>query len=55
MYILKVGETSRSVAILTEENYLVIIQIIRDLKSKFTTAYVADSPRRANSIRKNPK
>lgn len=51
----KRNDDSRRVAIITEDNYVVIIQIIRDLKAKFTTAYVADSPRTAEAIRKNPK
>lgn len=51
----KRNDNSRRVAIINEDNYVVIIQIIRDVKAKFTTAYVADSPKTANLIRKNPK
>lgn len=51
----KRNDNSRRVAIINEDNYVVIIQIIRDVKAKFTTAYVADSPKTANLIRKNPE
>ena len=49
------NDNNRRVAIISEDNYVVIIQIIKDLKAKFITAYVADSPHTALAIRENPK
>lgn len=51
----KTNDNNRRVAIISEDNYVVIIQIIKNLKAKFVTAYVADSPNTASAIRKNPK
>lgn len=51
----KRNDNSRRVAIINEDNYVVIIQIIRGINAKFITAYVADSPNTANQIRNNPK
>jgi len=51
----KTNDNNRRVAIISEDNYVVIIQIIKDLKAKFITAYVADSPHTALAIRENPK
>jgi hypothetical protein len=51
----KTNDNNRRVAIINEDNYVVIIQIIKELKAKFVTAYVADSPNTALAIRQNPK
>lgn len=51
----KTNDNNRRVAIINEDDYVVIIQIIKDLKAKFVTAYAADSPHTALSIRNNPK
>lgn len=51
----KRNDSSRRVAIITQDNYVVIIQLIRGVKAKFTTAYVADSPKTASLIRENPE
>jgi hypothetical protein len=51
----KINDNNRRVAIINEDDYVVIIQIVKDLKAKFVTAYVADSPHTALSIRNNPK
>lgn len=51
----KRNDWNRRVTIINEDNYVVVIQIIKDKKSKFITAYVADSPNTAIAIRKNPK
>ncbi|WP_142413865.1 hypothetical protein [Hathewaya massiliensis] len=51
----KTNDNNRRVAIISEDDYVVIIKIIKDLKAKFITAYVADSPHTALAIRKNPK
>lgn len=46
---------NRRVAIISEDNYVVVIQIIKDNKAKFVTAYVADSPNTAKAIRQGEK
>ena len=46
---------NRRVTIINEDNYVVVIQIIKENKAKFVTAYVADSPHTAKSIRQGPK
>lgn len=51
----KRNDWNRRVTIINEDNYVVVIQIIKDKKAKFITAYVADSPNTAIAIRKNPK
>ncbi|MGL4990063.1 MAG: hypothetical protein ACRC57_02685 [Sarcina sp.] len=51
----KRNDNSRRVAIINEDNYVVIIRIIKDKNAKFITAYVADSPNTANEIRNNPR
>lgn len=51
----KRNDWNRRVTIINEDNYVVVIQIIKDNKAKFVTAYVADSPHTAKSIRQNPK
>ncbi|MEG2017111.1 MAG: hypothetical protein RR128_01470 [Clostridium sp.] len=51
----KRNDNNRRVAIINEDNYVVIIQLIREQKAKFVTAYVADSPDTAKQIRNNPE
>ena len=51
----KRNDWNRRVTIINEDNYVVVIQIIKDKKAKFITAYVADSPNTAIAIRQNPK
>ena len=48
-------DNSRRVAIITEDDYVVIIRLIRDKQAKFVTAYLADSGRTATEIRKSPE
>jgi len=48
-------DNSRRVAIITEDNYVVIIRFTKGIKAKFVTAYVADSGRTAREIRTSPK
>ena len=45
----------RRIAIISPENYVVIITLLKDNNAKFITAYLADSPNTAKLIRKNPK
>ena len=51
----KRNDWNRRVTIINEDNYVVVIQIIKDNRAKFVTAYVADSPNTAKSIRQGPK
>lgn len=51
----KRNDWNRRVTIINEDNYVVVIQIIRDNRAKFVTAYVADSPNTAISIRQGLK
>ena len=39
----------------SQDDYVVIIRIIRDKQAKFVTAYVEDSGKTATEIRKSPK
>ena len=45
----------RRVAIISPENYVVIITSLKNNTGKFITAYLADSPNTAKAIRKSPK
>ena len=51
----KTNNSSRRVAIINEDDYVVIVQLIKDTRAKFITAYVADSPTTANLIRQGEK
>lgn len=51
----KTNNFNRRVTIINEDNYVVVIQLIKDTKAKFITAYVADSPNTAELIRKGEK
>lgn len=51
----KRNDWNRRVTIINEDNYVVVIQIIKDNRAKFVTAYVADRPNTAKSIRQGPK
>lgn len=48
-------DNSRRVAIITEDDYVVIIRFVKGIKAKFVTAYVADSGDTARKIRTSPK
>jgi len=48
-------DNSRRVAIITEDDYVVIIRFTKGIQAKFVTAYVADSGRTAIQIRTSPK
>lgn len=45
----------RRVAIISPENYVVIVTMLKDNSGRFITAYLADSPNTAKAIRKGPK
>lgn len=45
----------RRVAIISPENYVVIITVLKNNNAKFITAYLADGPITAKRIRKAPK
>ncbi|MBK5242371.1 hypothetical protein [Clostridium sp.] len=51
----KTCDNSRRVAIITEDDYVVIIRFTKGIKAKFVTAYVADSGHTATKIRTSPK
>ncbi|EJP6472974.1 hypothetical protein NHI66_002291 [Clostridium botulinum] len=51
----KTYHNSRRVAIITEDNYVVIIRFTKGIKAKFVTVYVADSGSTADRIRTSPK
>ena len=45
---------TRRVAIINDDDYVVVIQLTRENRAKFITAYVADSPNSAKNIRSGP-
>lgn len=51
----KTYRKDRRIAIISPENYVVIITLLKDNNAKFITAYLADSPNTAKLIRKNPR
>lgn len=45
----------RRVAIISPENYVVIVNMLNKKNARFITAYLADSPNTAKNIRNSPK
>lgn len=46
---------NRRVVVISPENYVVILNLLKDGSAKFITAYLADSPMTAKLIKKGPK
>lgn len=51
----KTYDSNGRVAIITEDDYVIIIRFIKDTNAKFVTTYVADSGRTATEIRTSHK